>query len=61
MGRADLVICGGLTEGVWPGSPKPDPLLPPAVLRQLGVPAPISASALPRMTLPPASARPRLC
>ncbi|WP_343612804.1 double-strand break repair protein AddB [Novosphingobium sp.] len=38
MGRADLVICGGLTEGVWPGSPKPDPLLPPAVLRQLGVP-----------------------
>jgi ATP-dependent helicase/nuclease subunit B len=37
MARADLVICGGLVEGVWPGSPKPDPLLPPAVLRQLGV------------------------
>lgn len=38
MARADLVICGGLVEGVWPGAPKPDPLLPPAVLRQLGVP-----------------------
>ncbi|MFM2302332.1 MAG: double-strand break repair protein AddB, partial [Pseudomonadota bacterium] len=38
MSRADLVICGGLTEGVWPGSPSPEPLLPPAVLRALGVP-----------------------
>ena len=39
MSRADLVICGGLTEGTWPGNPAPDPLLPPAVLRALGVPA----------------------
>ena len=38
MSRADLVICGGLTEGNWPASPKPDALLPPAVLRHLGVP-----------------------
>ena len=38
MARADLVICGGLTEGVWPASPAPDPLLPPPVLRALGVP-----------------------
>ncbi|MCW1428568.1 PD-(D/E)XK nuclease family protein [Novosphingobium sp. JCM 18896] len=38
MSRADLVICGGLTEGVWPASPSPDALLPPAVLRALGVP-----------------------
>ncbi len=38
MSRADLVICGGLTEGSWPASPAPDPLLPPAVLRALGVP-----------------------
>ncbi|MDR2858409.1 MAG: double-strand break repair protein AddB [Novosphingobium sp.] len=38
MSRADLVICGGLVEGVWPGSPAPDALLPPAVLRALGVP-----------------------
>ena len=38
MTRADLVICGGLTEGSWPVSPAPDALLPPAVLRQLGVP-----------------------
>jgi ATP-dependent helicase/nuclease subunit B len=38
MSRADLVICGGLAEGSWPASPAPDPLLPPAVLRALGVP-----------------------
>ena len=38
MARADLVVCGGLTEGVWPTSPAPDPLLPPAMLRALGVP-----------------------
>ncbi len=38
MSRADLTICGGLVEGVWPGSPPPDALLPPAVLRALGVP-----------------------
>lgn len=38
MSRADLVICGGLTEGSWPAAPKPDALLPPAVLRALGVP-----------------------
>ena len=39
MARADLVICGGLVEGTWPAPAAPDPLLPPAVLRQLGVPA----------------------
>lgn len=38
MSRADLVICAGLTEGVWPAIPSPEPLLPPAVLRALGVP-----------------------
>ncbi len=38
MSRADLVICGGLVEGVWPANPSPDSLLPPAVLRGLGVP-----------------------
>ena len=38
MSRADLVICGGLTEGSWPARPAPDALLPPAVLRGLGVP-----------------------
>lgn len=38
MARADLVVCGGLVEGVWPASPAPDPLLPPPVLRMLGVP-----------------------
>ncbi len=38
MSRADLVICGSLNEGSWPQPPGPDPLLPPAVLRVLGVP-----------------------
>ena len=38
MARADLIICGGLTEGTWPASPSPDPVLPPAILRALGVP-----------------------
>lgn len=38
MSRADLVICGGMTEGSWPASPAPDPLLAPPVLRALGIP-----------------------
>ncbi|WP_338468539.1 double-strand break repair protein AddB [Novosphingobium sp. ZN18A2] len=38
MSRADLVICGGMAEGVWPGVPSVDPLLAPAVLRALGIP-----------------------
>ena len=38
MSRADLVICGGLVEGTWPAAPAQDALLPPAVLRALGVP-----------------------
>lgn len=40
MARADLVICGGLVEGIWPARGSPDALLPPAVLRALGVPGP---------------------
>src|SRR3990167_5887358 len=38
MTRADLVICGGLNEGSWPGVSGGDALLAPAVLRALGVP-----------------------
>jgi len=38
MSRAELVICAGLNEGSWPQLPAPDPLLPPAILRALGVP-----------------------
>lgn len=38
MARADLVICGGLNEGSWPGVAGSDALLAPAVLRVLGVP-----------------------
>ncbi len=38
MSRADLVICAGLNEGVWPATPATDPMLAPPVLRALGVP-----------------------
>lgn len=36
--RADLMILGGLNEGVWPGASAPDPWLPPIARRQLGLP-----------------------
>ncbi|MEQ5786872.1 double-strand break repair protein AddB [Erythrobacter sp. NFXS35] len=38
MARADLVICGGLNEGIWPQPPGADALLAPPILRALGVP-----------------------
>jgi ATP-dependent helicase/nuclease subunit B len=36
--QADLMILGGLNEGVWPSLPAPDPWLAPAVRRTLGLP-----------------------
>jgi len=38
MARADLMICGGLNEGSWPGTPSADALLAPDILRALGIP-----------------------
>tara|TARA_R110002072_G_scaffold86774_8_gene195836 strand:+ start:11775 stop:14825 length:3051 start_codon:yes stop_codon:yes gene_type:complete len=38
MSRAELVICAGLNEGVWPPRGGVDALLAPTVLRALGVP-----------------------
>ena len=38
MNRAELVICAGLNEGVWPARGRVDALLAPPVLRALGVP-----------------------
>lgn len=38
MSRADLVICAGLNEGVWPARGVADALLAPPILRSLGVP-----------------------
>jgi ATP-dependent helicase/nuclease subunit B len=35
--RADLVVLGGLNEGVWPSLPAPDPWLPPKVRASLGM------------------------
>jgi ATP-dependent helicase/nuclease subunit B len=35
--RADLVVLGGLNEGVWPALPAPDPWLPPKVRAALGM------------------------
>ncbi|QJU58691.1 double-strand break repair protein AddB [Sphingomonas sp. AP4-R1] len=36
--RADLMVLGGLNEGVWPSLPSPDPWLAPAIRRALGLP-----------------------
>src|SRR5262249_16947960 len=36
--RADLVVAGGLNEGVWPALTMPDPWLPPRVRTELGMP-----------------------
>lgn len=36
--RADLMILGGLNEGVWPATPAPDPWLAPRIRAQLGMP-----------------------
>ena len=35
---ADLMILGGLNEGVWPGLPTPDPWLAPRIRSELGLP-----------------------
>lgn len=35
---ADLVVLGGLNEGVWPQLPTPDPWLAPRVRHELGLP-----------------------
>lgn len=35
---ADLMILGGLNEGVWPQLPAPDPWLAPGIRRRLGLP-----------------------
>ncbi|MGK3816904.1 hypothetical protein, partial [Enterococcus faecium] len=35
---ADLMVLGGLNEGVWPGRPSPDPWLAPRIRAALGLP-----------------------
>ncbi|WP_343037789.1 double-strand break repair protein AddB [Sphingomonas sinipercae] len=36
--QADLMILGGLNEGVWPAAPAPDPWLAPKIRANLGLP-----------------------
>jgi ATP-dependent helicase/nuclease subunit B len=36
--RTDLVVLAGLNEGVWPGTPAPDPWLPPKIRAKLRMP-----------------------
>ncbi len=36
--QADLMILGGLNEGVWPAAPAPDPWLSPRIRSTLGLP-----------------------
>lgn len=38
LATADLLILGGLNEGVWPGLPAPDPWLAPRIRAELGLP-----------------------
>lgn len=61
MSRADLVICAGLTEGSWPASPSPEPLLPPPCCVRWACRRVSSASGYQPTTLPERSARPRWC
>lgn len=35
---ADVMILGGLNEGMWPDTPAPDPFLAPAIRKALGLP-----------------------
>ncbi len=44
--RADLMILGGLNEGIWPGRPAPDPWLAPAIRNTLGLPGLARATGL---------------
>lgn len=37
--RADLMVLGGLNEGVWPALPLPDPWLAPRLRAELGLPS----------------------
>ena len=37
--QADLVILGGLNEGIWPALPAPDPWLAPKLRAELGLPS----------------------
>jgi len=36
--QPDLIILGGLNEGIWPSLPAPDPWLAPAIRSELGLP-----------------------
>jgi ATP-dependent helicase/nuclease subunit B len=36
--QADLLVLGGLNEGVWPAAPAPDPWLAPRIRANLGLP-----------------------
>src|SRR4030095_2903961 len=36
--KADVMIRGGMNEGVWPSLPDPDPWLAPQIRRTLGLP-----------------------
>jgi len=38
LAHEDVLILGGLNEGVWPAAPAPDPWLAPSIRRALGLP-----------------------
>ena len=58
--QADLMILGGMNEGVWPSLPAPDPWLAPKIRANLGLPDWNFAPGLPR-TISPAPWALRAC
>ena len=57
--RSDLIVLGGLAEGVWPPATEPGPWMSRPMRARVGLPRPRKRSARPRtISLPPA-ARPR--
>ncbi|MGF1447439.1 MAG: double-strand break repair protein AddB, partial [Pikeienuella sp.] len=57
---ADLLILGGLVEGVWPSLPDPDPWLSRPMRRRLGLPAPELRIGLAALDLYQVLARPEV-
>lgn len=57
---ADLVVLGGLTEGIWPRLPPADPWLNRALRRSLGLPSPESQLGLAAHDFQQAAAAPRV-
>ena len=59
--KADLLILGGLNEGVWPALPAPDPWLAPKIRADLGLPGLDFRTGLAAHDFASALGAPRVC